>query len=153
MIKSPSTQLQERVTFLKEFAKQTLAYEKLDSEDRIRTEIALGLIKKIKLDKLTDRECAMLSDLMWAAFTIGNSGGVSKSARLYFASESQRQRGRKSGEARKTAKWHDHAKELALQIRKENPKSSQDSVASMIEERWKLETPSSHRHIELLRIS
>jgi hypothetical protein len=158
------------VDFLEEIAQKSLAFEKLTTEDRKVLERAHKRLRE-QFEELVKwfvdpvRETNLpppgygygrLWELMSAAFMIGSKGTVSDSGRAYFTpaiiSELQRDKGRKSGEKRRSTRaWTTHAEQLAKQIRLESSNLSQDDVATEIEARWKLDTIRAPGHPTLKR--
>lgn len=112
----------------------------------------LGFIdQKLPIPTSLDRS---ILNLLIAAYNIGKSGNVTASAKTFVVEEAQRSRGKKRGAAarKKAAEtWEPHAKEIALAVRKEQPGSSQDTVADEIGARWKLESPAAPKHRTLVR--
>ncbi len=67
-------------------------------------------------------------------------------------SAKQSARGKRSGIVRReNRKWVKHAEELAKEIRKENPKLSQEDVATDIEARWRLDKIKCKSHPTLVK--
>jgi hypothetical protein len=67
-------------------------------------------------------------------------------------SAKQSARGKRSGIVRReNRKWVKHAEELAKEIRKENPRLSQEDVATDIEARWKLDKIKCKGHPTLVK--
>jgi hypothetical protein len=80
----------------------------------------------------------MLFVSMRTAMQLGASHLFTDAARDFYKTEQKREAGKKSGESRLAKRpWVKHARELAMEIRTANPKSSQDDVATEIMARWK----------------
>lgn len=121
-------------------ARKHLARE-LNPVDRIILEQALDVFR-IAFNQLGGAvEPMRLRALMASCFVIGKAGVLSEEARALIMApiaEQKREAGKKSGASRLAKRaWVKHARELAIQIRSENPKSSQDEVATEIIARWK----------------
>jgi hypothetical protein len=121
-------------------ARKHLARE-LNPVDRIVLEQALDVFR-LAFNQLGGAiEPTLLRALMASIFVLGKAGVLSEEARALIMSpiaEQKREAGRKSGESRLAKRpWVKHARELAIEIRAANPKSSQDEVATEIMARWK----------------
>ena len=93
----------------------------------------------------------MLWYLMSACFYAGSRGTISGSAEIYANKKEHVARsvrgGKKGGQTRRANRpWVPHAEELARVARNRDPSASQDTIASEIENSWKLLDPKAPSH-------
>jgi hypothetical protein len=81
---------------------------------------------------------SLLSIFMHTAAFIGSRARPSFSQRNYFATERGRAAGRSSAAeaAGISRSWQKHVEELALKVRKQKPKLSQERVATAVLDQW-----------------
>ena len=92
----------------------------------------------------------LLLFLLKAAHFIGSRARMSSSQRNYFASKQAAAAGLRSAAKRAGAPlvWQQHTLELALRVRKTNPKLSQARTATAVLNRWEISTePPEHRTV------
>jgi hypothetical protein len=101
---------------------------------------------------LTQSElCDLLYLSMTTAEFTGSRARMSLSQRNYYATERARAAGRSSAAkaARAPRPWQEHAKKLALELRAQYPKLSQEKLATAIRKHWRMPgvQPQEHRTI------
>jgi hypothetical protein len=127
-------------------AKETLGVEHLTDDDRWIIERGIYyLVQGNDLLKREDPES--LREAAWlflaGAYYLGSRCAVSISEKKYWDLKSHGPGGKKGSKTRqrKMRDWHDHARALQAEIRRNNPTLKPDALATSILEKWEATVP------------
>jgi hypothetical protein len=116
------------------------------------------LLEQIPHPALRNALRAEFNDALLYGYILGNYSERSWSMREWFekivkkrAAMLNAKRSAKERSKNAEKKWQSHAEGLAMRIRAENPRASQDKIANEIESRWKLSLDDVPSHRTLVR--